>query len=167
MTTKVKNTFKRPQIRDAFSPKNRVVPPQGGPSYTKQSFAKETDINFLMERYKKTGQVPATDNRVPEYGYAPSQDFQEALEIVQNARTMFSELPSQVRQGFDNDPVKLLAFVEDPANGPEEFAAKGLTTAPVEEVPPVYPTAASLPGEPYRGSETPPVSNPDPLAAKA
>jgi len=162
MTTKAKKciTIQRPQIRDAYSPKNPVYARTGGPSRTKQSFAKETDLNYLMDRYKKTGQVPAVNNRQPQYGYAPAVDFQEALELVQDAKTMFSELPASVRQGFDNDPAKLLAFVEDPANGPEQYAAKGLTEAPADETPPVYPTAAATPGEPYKGSDTPPVSNP-------
>lgn len=157
-----KPVTKRPQIRDAFSPKVPVYARQGGPSKTKQSFKDETDINKLMDRYAKTGQVPAVNNRQPQYGYAPSADFQEALELVQNAKTMFSELPSKVRQNFDNDPAKLLAFVENPENGPEQYAAAGLTEAPADENPPVYPTAAATPGEPYRGSDTPPVAGPPP-----
>lgn len=152
-----KTTLQRPQIRDAFTPINRVYARQGGPSKTKQSFQDETDINKLMERYAKTGQVPAQNNRLPQYGYAPSTDFMEALQLVQDAKTMFSELPSKVRQNFDNDPAKLLAFVEDPSNGPEEYALAGLTVASPDENPPVYPTAAATPGEPYKGSDTPPV----------
>lgn len=156
-----KMTPKRPTIRSAYSEKLIVNARQGGPSRTKQSFKNETDLNFLVDRYKKTGQVPASVNRESKYGYAPSLDFQEALELVQNARTMFSELPAAVRQNFENNPANLLAFVENSDNGPEQYAAMGLTEAPDTEAPPVYPTAAATPGEPYQGSDSPPVSNPE------
>lgn len=105
-----------------------------GPSKTDKSFIAESDVNNIMRRYRKTGFLvdPAVRaSRVPQFGdfsNAP-QDFMEAQERVLKARRSFAELPLKVRKRFDNDPVKLLDFLADPANA-EEAIGLGLVKAP-------------------------------------
>jgi len=117
-----------PRIRNAYSPKVKVPARKGGPSRTKQSFKKETDLNYLIARYQKTGQLPRISDRKPQFGYAPSVDFQEALELVETAKSNFNSLPSHVRERFHNDPATFLSFVENPENA-DKFAEYGLESA--------------------------------------
>lgn len=94
---------------------------------TKQAHKRECDINFIMEKYQKTGMVDHVNRYQATYGEAPSHDFREALELVRQAQTMFNDLPSKVRARFENDPARFLEFCEDPANL-EEAKLLGLTT---------------------------------------
>lgn len=86
------------------------------PSLTVQSQAEDADINVLMERYGVTGKMPENP-RVPVYGdFTGVKDYQSALESVIQADAAFGELPAAVRAKFDNDPQKLLEFVNNDAN---------------------------------------------------
>lgn len=48
--------------------------------------------------------------------YSGSNDFHEAQNIIANAKGQFEELPANIRDKFDNDPFKMLQFVENPEN---------------------------------------------------
>jgi len=91
------------------------------PSLTKQSFKDEVDVNNIVARYKKTGQLPGHLSTVqPMYGDVSSvPSYQDALNTVLTAQATFMALPSAVRSRFDNDPGKLLAFISDPKNAKE------------------------------------------------
>lgn len=91
------------------------------PSLTKQQFKDEADINKIIAKYKKTG-MPTNylNNREPVYRDVSSvPSYQEALDVVRTAQDTFMAMPSNVRSRFDNDPAKLLAFLQDPANAEE------------------------------------------------
>lgn len=122
-------------IRRPYSERQRVHPKTdpNEPSRTKQSFKDECDINNIMNRYIKTGEISHLNSTNPEYGFAPDFDFSEAMEMVQRAQDLFDELPANIRERFDNDPGEFMAFCEDPANGPEA-AALGLTGTPEQRV---------------------------------
>lgn len=49
-------------------------------------------------------------------------DFQASLKLVKRVQEAFASLPSKVRNRFENDPARFLAFCSDPANGPELVA---------------------------------------------
>jgi len=87
------------------------------PSRTKQSFAKEANINYIMERYTRTGQLPTLIKKEPAYGdFSKSIDYQESLNIVTKAQTQFDALPSTTRKFFNHDPSRMLEFCSDPQN---------------------------------------------------
>lgn len=95
---------------------------------TKQSFQAECDINNILKRYEKTGQLPDLIKQDPRYGdFADLPSYQEALHLVEMAQTQFAALPVQVRDRFGNDPQKFLAFAENGLNG-EEMVKMGLAT---------------------------------------
>lgn len=105
------------------------------PSMTKQSFKDECDINVIMRRYEASGILPIPQAGEPRYAdLTTSSDFQAAMMEVAAARTAFAELPARIRDRFDNDPARLLEFLDDPRNV-EEGRELGLY-AP-EDVPPV------------------------------
>lgn len=87
------------------------------PSRTKGSFAKEADINNIMERYTRTGQLPTLIKKEPSFGdFSKSIDYQESLNTVIKAQTQFDALPSATRKFFNHDPSRMLEFCADPQN---------------------------------------------------
>ena len=51
-----------------------------------------------------------------EYRDVDGIDYQESMQMVASANSMFEELPSALRKRFQNDPAQLLSFVHDDAN---------------------------------------------------
>lgn len=85
-------------------------------SKTRQSEKDSTDINKIMERFNRTGQLPAMQKLPPRFGDARSVDYATALNIVNEAREAFLQLPATTRKVFDNDPQMLEEFLSDPKN---------------------------------------------------
>lgn len=88
-------------------------------SMTCQEFKAECDINNIVKKpnYGINPLQPPT--RTYEYGDYTAiqyQDFHSAQNIIAEASQLFESLDSEVRARFDNDPGKLLSFVEDPRN---------------------------------------------------
>lgn len=114
---KFRTGFEDGSVREKFSDEAGFA--CVGDSMTVQADAREADINFIMERYTKTGQMPPP-SRVPRYGdFDGISDFRSALEAVSAAQEAFMSLPAKVRAKFENDPAQFLDFAEDPANLPE------------------------------------------------
>ncbi len=123
-----------------------------GPGKTKQSFRDECDINFIMDKWKRTGQIP--DNMVgtmkPQYGdFTDSNDYMDACNSVIAAKEAFASLPAFLRDRFANEPANLIRFLSIPENQ-EEAIKLGLAEAPTPEGEPAPET------EPEPAPETPP-----------
>jgi len=120
---------------------------------THQSFKDECDINQVMERHRKTGIIRQTTQR-PMYGdFSNVGDYQEALNIKLVADQMFAELPSKVRNRFENNPQLFLTFCEDPANEAEAIEL-GIAAKPAPEEPAPAVTEPVTPeGNPIIGGE--------------
>lgn len=113
-------------FRTAYGPRHRVQTDVGGPSLTKQSFKEECDINVILRRFEKTGQLPDLIKQNPTYGdFSDVASYHEALNIVHLASEQFDNLSSRVRERFGNDPAKFLEFANDPKNS-EEMVKLGL-----------------------------------------
>lgn len=92
---------------------------------TDQSFAEEADLNKMLEKYHRTGQLPG-NVRVGTYGdFYEAPDFMAAQQTIIEAESHFLALPSRIRARFGNDPVNFLAFVHD-KNNLEEARKLGL-----------------------------------------
>lgn len=112
----------------AYQPRRRVaVSFEGTETVTKQSFAKECDINYIVHRWKNGGVIPKVTALEAIYGDVTGVDFQAALELVRGAEDAFIGLPAQVRKRFNNDPGEFLTFCDDPANV-DELVELGLAT---------------------------------------
>lgn len=91
-----------------------------GRSRTKQSFARDCDINAIVARFTSTGVFEHVDEREARYGdFTGLQDYQEAVNRVSEARNDFMDLPAQVRAWANNDPGEYLELMQDPANAHE------------------------------------------------
>lgn len=118
---------------------------------TKDSFKAECDVNNIVAKYKKTGQLPQLAGRQGKYGdFSDVPSYQEALERVRVAQESFDALPAQVRAECGNDPATFLERVRDrewakkhklalPPSAPGLDATKGQPGGPVG-------TAATQPG---------------------
>ncbi len=103
-----------------------------GPTMTKQSFQQECDVNFIMNKWKRTGEIPAAmvGTLPPSYGdFSNPTDYMTALNQVIEAKEAFAHLPAFLRDRFANQPVNLLAFLANPDNQ-EEAVKLGLAEAP-------------------------------------
>ena len=86
------------------------------PSLTRQSEAEGQDIHNILDRYRDTGLLPVRDAQ-PLQGALPDvADFHDAMNKVAFAQQAFDGLPSDIRQQFDNDAGKFLAFCGNPDN---------------------------------------------------
>lgn len=89
----------------------------GDPGMTKQADAKDCDINYIMKRFERTGVLPDMIAREPRYGdFSDVFSFQDALNVVNHANEQFMNLDVSIRNRFENDPAKFLAFATDPKN---------------------------------------------------
>ena len=89
-------------------------------SRTKQSFKKEADINCIMAKYSKTGVLvdpSRIPTRMPQFGdFSSVVDYQGLCNKKIEVDNYFMSLPASVRQRFDNDVNKLIAFMADEKN---------------------------------------------------
>lgn len=126
-----------------------------GKSKTKESFAKECDINQIMLKYQRTGAVSHVNRHGADYGFATSMDFSESMRVVKKAQDMFDDLPSSIRSRCGNDPAAFLDFVQDDKNK-DELIELGLVEAPLGAVVEAEPEeAAEPPGGPPADPEEP------------
>ncbi len=104
------------------------------PSKVKQSFSKEADINFIYNRFKRTGLLidPAMQSkRTALFGdFTEIGDFQAAQDKIVRGREVFEALPAHIRDRFRNDPAKLLDFMSDESNREEAISLGLVPEAP-------------------------------------
>ncbi len=91
-----------------------------GKGRTKQEFTALVDINNIVARYRRTGQLDHINENTPQFGDVSNlPNFQNALQIVINAKTHFASLPSKIRTRFDNNAERMLEFLDNPENREE------------------------------------------------
>lgn len=103
-----------------------------GVGLTKQSFKDECDINFILSKWKRTGQIPPSQvgTLPPHYGdFSNPTDYMDALNAVLEAKEAFAALPAFLRDRFANEPANLLRFLSIPENQ-EEAIRLGLAQPP-------------------------------------
>ncbi len=123
-----------------------------GSSKTKQSFKDESNIDKIIAKYQKTGVINFRSQYAQQYGEMNVQDYKTSLDIIRKSESMFQELPSTLRDRFENSPEEFLEFVQDKKTIRKMFDL-GLTSdrPPVETEP--LPTKQDL--DLNQGSKTP------------
>lgn len=89
-------------------------------SITRQEFVAESDLNNIMAKYAAgLASIPSGD-RPPMFGdFSDIGDYQENMQRLMDAHERFMQLPSAVRERFDNDPGQLLDFLSDESHRDE------------------------------------------------
>lgn len=106
-----------------------------GESLTHQAAKDECDVNKIMEKYLRNGIIDHRNTYEGQYGDftdAP-ETYQESLQAVMDAETMFNTLPAKIRDRFAHDPQQFIEFVGDPNNA-EEMIEMGLATPNQDDV---------------------------------
>lgn len=101
-------------IRGPYTPRQRHTTVAHGGGMTKQAHKNESDVNWIVAKYIKTGVIEHGNANSARYGFAPAVDFREALELIDEAKQQFDTLPAKVRKEFDNSAEKFLKFCEQP-----------------------------------------------------
>jgi len=153
----------KPHLKKMYStlpslPADGILHTRPGLSRTLQAPAAELNINRIVDRYLKTGQIPILTNRPMQSGDATKiPNLQEALQASATARQAYASLPLQLREETGHDPSKVEAWLRDPRN--RDLAVKWGLLKPSEvpktgggTPPPVPPVAEKKP------PETPPVA---------
>lgn len=134
---------------------------------TKQAFKDSTDINKILKKAQKAGTLSHLQRHGAFYGDFADFDFDDAQFALARARSIFDELPSEVRAEFGQNPGNFFAFVNDPANsdrlgellpaiaepGRHPAVVSAAAKAEQAKVPEVTPAEASEP--PQMPPETP------------
>lgn len=118
-----------PKFQTAYGQHKRVaIHCPGG--RTKQSFKDECDVNQIIKNFTTTGVLQNPMEKEGEYGDFTSTDLHSAMNMVAQADSMFEELPSGLRNKFDNEPTKFLDFVQNPDNREELIKMKLIKKEP-------------------------------------
>jgi len=89
------------------------------PTLAQQHYKEECDINTILQKFSITGILPESPLS-PRYGdFSGISDYHTALNRVIAAQDEFEALPAPIRARFENDPAKLIEFLEDENNRPE------------------------------------------------
>lgn len=135
MDSKKRESLRTPDNKKIIIEKSgrvRVQSVNPGESMTQQQFEPETDVNRIMARYQKTGQMPLLKGPGKHGDFTSAKDYFEAMNTVTQADQMFNSLPSHIRSRFANDPAQLLEFLKD-KNSLEEGIKLGLYQKPAEK----------------------------------
>lgn len=77
-----------------------------------QSEKKRSDINNIVSRAYKTGQLPVLMNRQPLPNLPQFESYQDALNKVVFAQQQFERLPVAIRNEFSNKPENMLKAID-------------------------------------------------------
>lgn len=90
---------------------------EGEESKTEQAHAQQCDINYILKEYQRTGIIRHAHENQGRYDDVSAVDYQHALNVVADTKSMFEALPSNVREEFGHDPARFLDFARNPENG--------------------------------------------------
>jgi len=105
--------------KEMYTHKPRVHA-DGKPKYfTEQAHKNKCDINSIIAKYNATGLLTHVNTFEAASGDLTQTDYQTMLNKIITAKEEFSDLPSNIRKRFGNDPGQLLGFMENPNNRKE------------------------------------------------
>ncbi|AXH76686.1 MAG: internal scaffolding protein [Microviridae sp.] len=148
----------QPLILSTYSQKKpyKISFPQNS-KHTKQEFKEECDINTIMKRYELTGELPNISEVAPQYlDVSAGVDFQQSMEFVAGANSLFGEMPSAIRNKFNNDPREFVEFCSLEKNRPELAEMGLLNVKPPQPIPTPTPLPKTQPDAIASESVSPP-----------
>lgn len=120
---------------DKKSGRVRVQTINSDASLTDQSGTDESDVNKIMAKYERTGQISHLAKRPGTFqDLSDIPDYQTMLAQMEKARDAFMTLPAKTRLRFENDPGQLVSFLQDIKNK-DEAISLGLLPPPPKEQP--------------------------------
>lgn len=84
---------------------------------TQQSQKEESDIHNILKKHAATGLLSHVNKYKGEYAdMSSAPEFQEAQNIIAEAKSVFETVPAKLRAKFHNNPDEFLDFMQNPAN---------------------------------------------------
>jgi hypothetical protein len=122
------------------------------PSLTQQSFADDANLQKVLEKWGVTdGALPPYAPDLNYFGdFSDVPEYRDALENTRVANERFNALPAEIRSYFNNNPLTLYKWVNDPENW-DEAVELGL----------LHKTAVETPPEPKTGAAAAPPTPPE------
>lgn len=125
----------------AYGTRNRVTTDPTGESLTQQHHAEHVKVQNVIKRYDQTGILDHVRQGVAHYGdYSKINEYKTYLDFVNTANESFMNLPSQIRERFNNDAGEFFEFATDPKN---KGKMEELGLFPTEEKPAESPKVSS------------------------
>ena len=140
------------EVRSIFDCKRVSIDYTSQPSLTKSEFKDECDINNVVKRALRTGVLPGVDREALYGDFSQVENYAEAQIKIANAKSEFEQLPSGIKEKFDNDVTNLLDFVDDPEN--EAEAIKLGLLPEVEQIKEIEPQEPISESKPVQDSDT-------------
>jgi len=88
-------------------------------SLAQQHLKEETDINNIVQTFTRTGMLPQHSLPPLAEDFQIIKSFQQAMDLVVEARESFQQMPAEVRNRFQNDPARFVEFCSNPDNKAE------------------------------------------------
>lgn len=120
------------KFKSAYGAKMRVAIDTGD-GLTEQNHKAEVDVNNIVRKYNKTGLIDHLNTFEQKYADVTGYDYQESMNTVSAANSLFENMPSVIRNKFGNNVGAFLNFVDNPDNH-AEMVEMGLAKPKVVEV---------------------------------
>lgn len=87
-------------------------------SLVQRHFQQECDVNFIVDRYVKTGELSHVAENPPVFADVSDvpDDLMTSYDKIFAAEQAFMQLPSKLRKELDNDPARLGVWLQDENN---------------------------------------------------
>lgn len=89
------------------------------PSMTEQHHKNACDVNYILEVFNRTGQLPAPTQGIYDDVSNRPDNLLDCMNVVREANELFMSIPSDIRAKFNNDPVVLLDWISRAENREE------------------------------------------------
>jgi phage internal scaffolding protein len=110
------------------------------PTRAQQHHKEECDINVILRKFGKTGTLPINPSEALYPDFSDAVDYHTALNQIIASEREFDLLPSHIRKHFDNDPAKLVYFMQDKKNYDEAVNLGLIAKKPAFTEPEIQPT---------------------------
>lgn len=120
MTSNTKAVRFRTQFDTDYDARIFYTDPGEDEGLVQHHMQEETDVNVIMARYQKTGDISHLGEIAGTYGdFSDVTDYKSGLDRINDANLLFMELPASIRDRFNNDPAKFVEFATDGGNQDE------------------------------------------------
>jgi hypothetical protein len=104
--------------------------------HVEQNHRDKVEINNIVNKHGISRLIATRQAQDLIFDENPTNDFQEAMNLLKKGRDVFMQLSSKERAEFNNDPAQYLDYVQNPANK-EALIERGWAKAPPPPEPPV------------------------------
>lgn len=105
------------------------------PTLTQQQFKDDANPNVLLEKFK-IGEILEQHPLNTNYGdFTQVTTYEEAHDLLRQAEHEFMQLPLKIRNRFENNPQKLMDFLNNPENRDEAIALKLIESPKADPAP--------------------------------